>query len=89
MSHEEARPPTPDWTRTDPVRAYQPPLRPLKMVSVADIEREFASALERLTGARYSVELSRVDYEEGFAGALFDRARGAIRFERLPDAESR
>lgn len=88
MSTEETGHPSPaaDWTTTDPASAYRLPGRPLKAASVADIEREFGLALERLTGARYTVELAKLNFGEGFAAALFDNAEIALKVARQADA---
>ena len=66
--------------------AFGLPARPLKSISVVEIEREFAAALKRLTGASYSVELGRLDYGEGFTAAIFDTAQLALKVSRQPEA---
>lgn len=64
---------------------YRAPERPLKAVSIADFEREFAVALHRLTGANYMVELETLEFEGGFTAALFDHAEMALKVRRTAD----
>lgn len=75
------------WPTTDPVSAFREPGRPLKAVSAGEIEREFAAALRRLTGADYLIELDRVTFGQGFTAALFDRAEITLRVARAPDSD--